>query len=69
MDGGPATLRAFNAQTYKADIQPIESPQGHLAAVQVSRAIPAGEMVLGRRVCYARFWPNDPEAIVVLGVW
>jgi hypothetical protein len=40
-----------------------------LDSVPVSRAIPSGEMVAGRRVAVLFFDPSNPKDAVVCAVW
>jgi hypothetical protein len=62
------TLRAFNAETYKARVQVFGSRQTD-AELSVSRAIPEEELLTGRSVGIMEFWPGDPTAAVVAAVW
>jgi hypothetical protein len=63
-----ATLRAFDAGAYRATVQVDGSRQTALD-VPVSRAIAPAEMQAGRPCAILEFWPNDPEAAVVVAVW
>lgn len=64
-----AILRAFDPVGYLADVQIQGSRHADLAAIDVSRAIPAVEMVAGRTVAVVQFWPGDPASAVVIAVW
>lgn len=68
MDVKKGTLRAFNAGTYKAQVQIFGSRQTQ-AEISVSRAIPADQLIAGRHVGLLEFWPGDPTAVVVAAVW
>ena len=62
------TLRAFDAGAYTAEVQFDGSRHANLT-VPVSRGIAAAEMLLGRTVAAVEFWPGDPNATVVVGIW
>ncbi|MEX2245650.1 MAG: hypothetical protein WEC75_03095 [Dehalococcoidia bacterium] len=63
------TLKAFDSGAYIATVQLTGSLGQWLAAVPVSRCIPSGEMVTGRRVAVALFDPANPSDATVFAVW
>ena len=65
----PGTLRAFDAGTYKARVTLTGSWQMGLSNVPVSRAIPSGEMVAGRKVAVFLTDPTKATDAVVLAVY
>jgi hypothetical protein len=62
-------LIAFDSATYRATVRLDASPGQSLAELPVSRAIPAAELVAGRRVLLDAGEPHNPEEIVVIAVW
>ena len=65
----PGTLKAFNSGTYKARVTITGSLQMSLDNVPVSRAIPSGEMVAGRKVALLLLDETKATDAVVLAVW
>ncbi len=65
----PATLKSFNSGTYKARITLTGSLQMSLDNVPVSRAIPSGEMVAGRKVALVLLDETKATDAVVVAVW
>jgi len=63
------TLVSFNSTTYRATVRPDGSGAQALADLPVSRAIPAAEMVAGRRVGLDPGDAFDPDELVVIAVW
>ncbi len=62
------TLKAFNAGAYTATVQIAGSLSLWLAAVPVSRAIPAAEMIAARTVAVAFFTDDNPSDAMIIGV-
>lgn len=62
------TVRAFDSNAYRATVQ-LDGSQQTALVVPVSKAIAAAEMLAGRRCALLEFWPNDPEASVLVAVW
>ena len=62
-------LKAWNAGTYKADVQIIGSLSVWLGDIPTSRAIASGEMVVGRYVVVLTPDPGQPGDSVVIAVW
>jgi len=62
-------LVAFDSATWRAVVRLDASPGQSLANLPVSRAIPAAEMVAGRRVLLDASEPHNPEEMVVVAVW
>jgi hypothetical protein len=63
------TLVSFDFGTWTAVIRADGSAPQTLTGVGVSRAIPADEMVAGRRVLVAAGEHGDVGDLVVLAVW
>ena len=63
------TLRAFDAGTYKARVTLTGSLQMGLSNVPVSRGIPSGELVAGRKVAVLLFDPTKGTDAVVVAVY
>ncbi len=63
-----AILRTFDAGSYTATVQPDGSLATYLAAIPVSRAIPAGELVTGRIVAIVLFDAGNPDDSLVVAV-
>ena len=63
-----ATLEAFDATKHVATVRYAGSLTSVVAGVPVSRAIPASELVTGRRVAVALFDPGHPLDAMVVGV-
>ena len=63
-----ATLEAFDAAAYVATVRFAGSLTSVVRGVPVSRAIPATELVTGRRVAVALFDPGHPLDAMVVGV-
>lgn len=61
-------LVAFDGGAHTATVRFAGSLSSVVAAVPVSRAIDAGEMVAGRRVVVALFAAGDPADAMVVGV-
>jgi hypothetical protein len=62
------TLIAFDGPAYRATVRPAGSPTGAVA-VAVSRAVPAAELIPGRRVLVATPGPLGGGDEVVVAVW
>jgi hypothetical protein len=62
-------LQAFDSDDYVATVAMSGSLSVWLDSVPVSRAIPSGEMVAGRRVAVLFFDPSNPKDAVVCAVW
>jgi hypothetical protein len=65
----PGTLRAFSAGTYKARVTLTGSLQMGVDDLPVSRAIPSGEMVAGRKVAVLLLDETKATDGVVVAVW
>jgi hypothetical protein len=65
----PGTLKSFNSGTYKARVTLAGSLQMSLDNVPVSRAIPSGEMVAGRKVALILLDETKATDAVVVAVW
>ncbi len=65
----PGTLKSFNSGTYKARVTLTGSLQMSLDNVPVSRAIPSGEMVAGRKVALVLLDETKATDAVVVAVW
>lgn len=65
----PGTLKSFNSGTYKARVTLIGSLQMSLDNVPVSRAIPSGEMVSGRKVALILLDESKATDGVVVAVY
>lgn len=63
-----ATLETFDAATHLATVRFAGSLTSVVTGVPVSRAIPAGALVTGRRVAVALFDPGHPLDAMVVGV-
>ena len=63
-----ATLEAFDTTTHLATVRFAGSLTSVVTGVPVSRAIPAGALVTGRRVAVALFDPGHPLDAMVVGV-
>lgn len=61
-------LIAFDSPAYRATVRPAGNPTGAVV-VAVSRAVPAAEMVPGRRVLVATPGPLGGKDEVVVAVW
>jgi hypothetical protein len=64
-----ATVKSFNAGTYKATLQVAGSLATWLENVPVARNIPSAEMVAGRTCAVLLFDPANPGDAVVLAVY
>jgi hypothetical protein len=64
-----AVLKAFDSGTWTATVQLAGSLAHWLTGVPVSRAIPSGDMVIGRKLAVALFDPTNPADAVVLAVY
>jgi hypothetical protein len=62
-------LKSFDGVNWLATVQVTGSLSTWLRGVPVSRGIPAGEMVTGRKVAVALFDPANPADAAVLAVW
>lgn len=62
-------LKAWNAGTYKADVQIIGSLSVWLGGIPTSRAIEDADMVVGRNVAVLTPNPGQPGDSVVIAVW
>ena len=62
-------LKAWNAGTYKADVQITGSLAAWLPSVPVSRALESDDMVAGRSVAVLFPDPSNPDDCVVVAVW
>lgn len=69
MAGLRGTLVSFNSTTFRATVRADGSGAQALANLPVSRAIPAVEMVAGRRVVLDAGAALDPDELVVTAVW
>ena len=65
----PAELIAYDSTNHLATVRLEASLSSVLPAVPVSRAIPAVEMVAGRRVALTTFATSDPTDAMVVGVY
>ncbi|MCY4455697.1 MAG: hypothetical protein OXC56_05205 [Chloroflexi bacterium] len=63
-----AILEAFDAATSLATVRFAGSLTSVVQGIPVSRAIPAAELVTGRRVAVALFDPGHPLDAMVVGV-
>lgn len=63
------TLLAFNATTSLATVRYADSLTSVVANVPVSRAIPAAQLLVGRRVAVALFDAAQPFDAMVVGVF
>ncbi len=65
----PGTLKAFNSGTYKARVTLTGSLQMGVDNLPVSRAIPAAELVAGRKVAVLLLNETKATDAVVVAVW
>jgi hypothetical protein len=63
------TLKSFNSGTFKARVTVTGSLHLSLDNVPVSRALPAAEMVAGRKVVLLLLDETKATDAVVLAVW
>lgn len=63
-----ATLVAFESGGYTATVRYASSLTSAVSGVPVSRGLPSGEMIEGRRLAIAVFDDGPADAMVV-GVW
>ncbi len=62
-------LRAWDAGTYLATVEPVGNLPAELPSIPVSRGIAAAQMVTGRYVAVARFSATNPIDAVVIAVY
>ena len=62
-------LKLFDSLNYLATVQVSGSLSTWITDVPVSRSIPSGEMVAGRRVAILSFDPGNPKDCVLVAVW
>jgi hypothetical protein len=62
-------LKAFNAGTFKADVQLDGSLNTRITSVPTSRAIASGDMTAGRFVAVLALDEANPDDCVVIAVW
>lgn len=62
-------LLAYDNTARTATVRFAGSLSSVVAGVPVSRAIPSGDMVTGRRVAVALFAAGDPTDAMVVGVY
>jgi len=65
----PGVLRAFDSGTYTARVTLSGSLHMSLSSVPVSRAVPSGEMLAGRKVAVLVLDPTRATDAVVVAVW
>ncbi len=63
------TLVAFDSVAFRATVRLDASPRQSLSDLPVSRALPAGELVPGRRVLLSAGEGNDPAELVLIAAW
>jgi len=63
------TVKSFDAGSYTATVQVAGSLSVWLAGVPVSRGIPQGEMVAGRRCALVFFDDANPGDAVLVAVY
>jgi hypothetical protein len=64
-----ATLRGYDPQGCTALVQVVGSDKSYLEAVAASRALPAAEMVVGRKAAVLFFDENNARDAVVIAVY
>lgn len=64
-----AILKEFDSGTYKATVELVGSERVRVEKVPVSRGIPSGEVVAGRKVVLVHLDPSNPQDAVVVGVY
>lgn len=62
-------LVSFDSPTFRATVRLDASPGQSTPNLPVSRAIPAAEMVAGRRILIDMGDGHDAEEMVVMAVW
>ena len=62
-------LRAWDAGTWTASVEPVGVFPTYLTAVPVARNIPNAEMTLGRYVAVETFDAGKAQEAVVIAVW
>jgi hypothetical protein len=62
-------LRAFDSGAYIATVEMADSVSAWLAGIAVSRALPAAELVAGRKVAVAFFDAANPGDAVLFAIW
>ncbi len=61
-------LLQFDPASYAATVQ-VDGSRGVSLSVPVSRGLPPAELLGGRKCAILEFWPNDPNAAVLVAVW